>query len=77
LKNYLSQLNAKMLNNNVEYDVKIDEMHQDILVMVEEIQEKIIIEIEKTKKEMEEEIKNKFLEAEDKQQKLINEKLEE
>lgn len=77
LKNYLTQLNAKMLNNDVEYDEKIDQMHQDILMMVEDIQEKIKLEINKTKKEMEQEIQNKFLEAEERQQKLLNEKLEE
>jgi len=66
-----------MLNNDVEYDEKIDQMHHDILIMVEDIQEKIKLEINKTKKEMEQEIQNKFLEAEERQQKLLNEKLEE
>lgn len=52
-------------------------MHHDILMMVEDIQEKIKLEINKTKNEMEQEIQNKFMEAEEKQQKLLNEKLDE
>jgi len=77
LKNYLNQLNAKILNNDVEYDEKIDNMHHDILLMVEDIQEKIKLEINKTKKELEEEVQSKFLEAEERQQKLLKEKLDE
>jgi hypothetical protein len=77
LKKYINFLNGKMLNNEVDYDEKIDQMHEDILVMIEDIQEKIKLEINQTKKEMELEVQNKFLEAEEKQQKLMNEKIEE
>jgi hypothetical protein len=65
------------MNNNIEYDETIDNTHKDILSMIEEIQEKIKVEIDYTKKELDKEIKRKFLEAEEKQKKLYDEKVNE
>ena len=41
LKNYITVLNSKMLNTPLQYDEKIDAMHNDILEMIEDIQDKI------------------------------------
>ena len=77
LKNYIANLNSKMYNYDVAYDGKIDEMHGDILEMISEIQMKVKKEIMHTKKEMEEEVTNKFSVAEQKQSKLMIDKIEE
>lgn len=65
------------MNNDIEYDQTIDNSHKEILIMIEDIQEKIKIEIECTKKEMDKEVQNKFHEAEEKQKKLYDEKIQE
>jgi hypothetical protein len=77
LKKYVNVLNDKMMNNNIEYDETIDSAHKEILSMIEEIQEKIKVEIDFTKKELDKEVKTKFLEAEEKQKKLYDEKVHE
>ena len=77
LKNYIASLNSKMYNYDVTYDSKIDEMHGNILEMISDIQFKVKKEIMHTKKEMEEEVTNKFSVAEQKQAKLMFEKIEE
>lgn len=77
LKNYIANLNSKLLNVDVPYDDRIDEMHKSIMTMISDIQEKVKMEINFTKKEMEREVVNKFMEAEQKQHKLMTEKIEE
>jgi hypothetical protein len=77
LKNYIAELNSKMLNTNVHYDDKIDEMHKSIMLMITDIQDKTKMEINFTKKEMEREVMSKFMDAEQRQQMLMREKIEE
>jgi hypothetical protein len=77
LKNYIAGLNSKMMNVDITYDDRIEEMHNNINHMISDIQDKIKMEINYTKKEMEKEVVNKFMEAEQKQQKLMADKIEE
>jgi hypothetical protein len=66
-----------MLSADVQYDDRIDRMHLEIMDMIGDIQDKVKKEINFTKKEMEDEVISKFSEAEQKQQVLMNEKIEE
>ena len=76
LKNYIATLNSKIMSE-VVFDDKIDEVSQNILNLIGNIQDKVKIEINHTKKEMEKDVTEKFLEAERKQQKLMNDKIDE
>jgi len=77
LKNYIATLNSKIMSEDKLFDDKIDEVSSNILNLIGNIQDKVKVEINHTKKEMEKDVTEKFLEAERKQQKLMNDKIEE
>lgn len=77
LKNYIAEINSKILNSSVKYDERIDVMHKSIMFMISDIQEKVKMEINFTKKEMERDVVGKFTEAENRHQILLNKKIEE
>jgi hypothetical protein len=77
LKKYIAGLNSKIMNIDVKNGDEIDENCNQIMEMIGSIQEKIKIEINYTKQEMEKEVLYRFMEAEHKQQNLLNEKTEE
>ena len=80
LKEYVDELTDKLFEGDVkyatEYDKKICELHSEIIQTIENIQEKVKKEIEKTKGEMEKELGERFAEAEMKQRKLMDIKVE-
>jgi hypothetical protein len=77
LKNYIAELNSKMLSSTVKYDERIDDTYKSIMLMIADIQEKVKMEINFTKKEMERDVVGKFTEAENRHQMLLNKKVEE
>lgn len=80
LKEYVDELTDKLFEGDVkyatEYDKKICELHSEIIQTIENIQDKVKKEIEKTKGEMEKELGERFAEAELKQKKLMDIKVE-
>ena len=80
LKDYVDELTDKLFEGDVkyatEYDKKICELHSEIIQTIENIQDKVRKEIEKTKGEMEKELGERFAEAEIKQRKLMDVKVD-
>ena len=80
LKDYVNELTDKLYEGDIkyatEYDKKICELHSEIIQTIENIQEKVRREIEKTKSEMEKELGERFAEAEAKQKKLMDIKVD-
>ena len=80
LREYVDELTDKLFEGDVkyatEYDKKICELHSEIIQTIENIQEKVKKEIEKTKGEMEKELGERFAEAELKQKKLMDIKVD-
>ena len=80
LKDYVNELTDKLFEGDIkyatEYDKKICELHSEIIQTIENIQEKVRREIEKTKSEMEKELGERFAEAEAKQKKLMDIKVD-
>ena len=80
LREYVDELTDKLFEGDVkfatEYDKKICELHSEIILTIENIQEKVKKEIEKTKGEMEKELGERFAEAEIKQRKLMDVKVD-
>ena len=80
LKDYVEALTDKLFEGDVkyatEYDKKICELHSEIIQTIENIQDKVRKEIEKTKGEMEKELGERFAEAEIKQRKLMDIKID-
>ena len=80
LREYVEELTDKLFEGDVkyatEYDKKICELHSEIIQTIENIQDKVKKEIEKTKGEMEKELGERFAEAELKQKKLMDIKVD-
>ena len=80
LKEYIDELTDKLFEGDIkyatEYDRKICELHSEIIQTIENIQDKVRKEIEKTKGEMEKELSERFAEAEQKQKKLMDIKVD-
>ena len=80
LREYVDELTDKLFEGDVkyatEYDKKICELHSEIIQTIENIQDKVKKEIEKTKGEMEKELGERFAEAELKQRKLMDIKVD-
>ena len=80
LKEYIDELTDKLFEGDIkyatEYDRKICELHSEIIQTIENIQDKVRKEIEKTKGEMEKELSERFAEAELKQKKLMDIKVD-
>ena len=80
LREYIDELTDKLFEGDVkyatEYDKKICELHSEIIQTIENIQDKVKKEIEKTKGEMEKELGERFAEAELKQKKLMDIKVD-
>ena len=80
LKDYVDELTDKLFEGDVkyatEYDKKICELHSEIIQTIENIQDKVKKEIEKTKGDMEKELGERFAEAELKQRKLMDIKVD-
>jgi hypothetical protein len=80
LREYVDELTDKLFEGDVkfatEYDKKICELHSEIILTIENIQEKVKKQIEKTKGEMEKELGERFAEAEVKQRKLMDVKVD-
>ena len=80
LREYVDELTDKLFEGDVkyatEYDKKICELHSEIIQTIENIQDKVKKEIEKTKGEMEKELGERFAEAELKQKKLMDIKVD-
>ena len=80
LREYVDELTDKLFEGDVkfatDYDKKICELHSEIISTIENIQEKVKKEIEKTKGEMEKELGERFAEAEIKQKKLMDVKVD-
>lgn len=80
LREYVEELTDKLFEGDVkyatEYDQKICELHSEIIQTIENIQDKVRKEIEKTKGEMEKELGERFAEAELKQKKLMDIKVD-
>ena len=80
LREYIEELTDKLFEGDVkyatEYDKKICELHSEIIQTIENIQDKVKKEIEKTKGEMEKELGERFAEAELKQKKLMDIKVD-
>ena len=80
LREYIDELTDKLFEGDVkyatEYDKKICELHSEIIQTIENIQDKVKKEIEKTKGEMEMELGERFAEAELKQKKLMDIKVD-
>jgi len=80
LKEYVDELTDKLFEGDIkyatEYDKKICELHSEIIQTIENIQDKVRKELEKTKGEMEKELSERFAEAELKQRKLMDIKVD-
>ena len=80
LKNYIVDMNERLYDVRPglinEMDDRIEYLHDEIIEMIGNIQDKVRTQIENTKKEMEKEVTIKFEEAEIKQKKLMNQKIE-
>ena len=80
LKNYIVDMNERLYDVRPglinEMDDRIEYLHDEIIEMIGNIQDKVRAQIENTKKEMEKEVTIKFEEAEIKQKKLMNQKIE-
>jgi hypothetical protein len=77
LKKYIAGLNTKVMNVDAKTEDPVDESYHNIIDLIAQIQEKIKNEINFTKQEMEKEVLYRFMDAEQKQQKLLDEKIEE
>ena len=80
LKEYIDSLTNKLFEGDLKYatdfDKKVCEIHSEIIQTIENIQEKVKKEIEKTKSDMEKELSERFAEAEQRQNQLMNVKVE-
>ena len=77
LKKYIAGLNSKIMNVDLKPEDLVDDTYNNIIDLISQIQEKIKVEINFTKQEMENELLFRFMDAEQKQQKLLDEKIEE
>ena len=68
LKKYISYLNAKMYETNIDINPNIKVLSVDIQKQISELQEKMKLAITYSKKEIEQEIEEQFKEAEENQQ---------
>jgi hypothetical protein len=77
LKKYIVGLNSKVMNTQTQNEDEVEEYYSKIVNLIGNIQEKIKEEINYSKQEMEKEVLYRFMDAEQKQQNLLDEKIEE
>ena len=77
LKKYIVGLNSKVMSTESKNEDEVEENYSKILNLIGNIQEKIKEEINFSKQEMEKEVLYRFMDAEQKQQNLLDEKIEE
>ena len=70
LKKYIAGLNSKVMNVDSRPEDLVEDTYNNIVDLISQIQEKIKVEINFTKQEMENELLYRFMDAEQKQQKL-------
>ena len=76
LKKYISYLNAKMYESNIDINPNIKVLSVDIQNQISELQEKMKMAISYSKKEIEQEIEEQFKEAEENQQNRMSEQIQ-
>ena len=76
LKKYISYLNAKMYETNIDINPNIKVLSVDIQKQISELQEKMKLAITYSKKEIEQEIEEQFKEAEENQQNKMIEQIQ-
>ena len=77
LKKYIVGLNSKVMSLDTRSEDEVEAYYSKIVELIGQIQEKIKVEINYTKQEMEKEVLYRFMDAEQKQQNLLDEKIDE